>query len=178
MVGGYCCFGVFEIYKDDSFKDLLSVIINYALSINLSEIQVNFINNHQQYSKLNLSLFTLFDTLFEYHLDTLLQLNNRLFMSMLFTLENSMKNDDNSITTKVFSSLDNFLTFYILKVKKNSYSAKLINQHLSENQSLLPKILTKLFNFIIFEDYSNQWSISRVMLSLIVINPKVKIILI
>jgi hypothetical protein len=42
MVGGYCCFGVFEIYNDDSFKELLSIILNLALSINLNEIQVFF----------------------------------------------------------------------------------------------------------------------------------------
>jgi exportin-7 len=100
-------------------------------------------------------------------------LNNRLLINILLTLENSMNLDDNTITTKIFSALDNFLTTYINKSKKNSNTAKLINQHLSENQTYFPRILTKLFNFIIFEDYSNQWSISRVMISLIVINPKV-----
>lgn len=42
--------------------------------------------------------------------------------------------------------------------------------HLAAEPNLLPEILKTLFEIILFEDCSNQWSLSRPILSLILIN--------
>jgi hypothetical protein len=48
-----------------------------------------------------------------------------------------------------------------------------IEAHLRQQPHLLPEILKTLFEIILFEECSNQWSLSRPMLSLILINEAV-----
>ena len=40
-------------------------------------------------------------------------------------------------------------------------------------QGLFPELLKTLFEIILFEDCSNQWSLSRPMLSLILVNEQI-----
>ena len=42
--------------------------------------------------------------------------------------------------------------------------------HLRARPELLPAVLTTLFELVLFEDVSNQWSLSRPMLALILVN--------
>jgi hypothetical protein len=48
-----------------------------------------------------------------------------------------------------------------------------MQEHLRQQPALLPEILHSLFEIILFEENSNQWSLSRPMLSLILINEPV-----
>ena len=43
-------------------------------------------------------------------------------------------------------------------------------QHISQNQALFPEILQTLFEIALFEECFNQWSLSRPMLSLILMS--------
>jgi exportin-7 len=45
-----------------------------------------------------------------------------------------------------------------------------LQEHIRNHPNLLPEILKTLFEIILFEECSNQWSLSRPMLSLILIN--------
>jgi exportin-7 len=49
-----------------------------------------------------------------------------------------------------------------------------MQEHLRQQPALLPEILRSLFEIILFEENSNQWSLSRPMLSLILINEPVR----
>lgn len=42
--------------------------------------------------------------------------------------------------------------------------------HLRTRPELLPAVLTTLFELVLFEDVGNQWSLSRPMLALILVN--------
>lgn len=42
-------------------------------------------------------------------------------------------------------------------------------EHLSASPGLLPELLRSLFDLVLFEEHSNQWSLSRPMLSLILV---------
>lgn len=48
-----------------------------------------------------------------------------------------------------------------------------MQEHLRSQPALLQEILKSLFEVILFEENSNQWSLSRPMLSLILINEPV-----
>jgi exportin-7 len=45
-----------------------------------------------------------------------------------------------------------------------------VKAHIDNNPTLLPEVLRTLFEVTLFEECSNQWSLSRPMLSLILIN--------
>jgi exportin-7 len=51
--------------------------------------------------------------------------------------------------------------------------AQEMQEHLRQAPGLLPEILKSLFEIILFEENSNQWSLSRPMLSLILVNEQV-----
>lgn len=46
-------------------------------------------------------------------------------------------------------------------------------KHLSQRPELFPGLLTTLFEVMLFDDCTNQWSLSRPMLSLILINEQI-----
>lgn len=48
-----------------------------------------------------------------------------------------------------------------------------MQEHIRAQPGLLPEILKSLFEIILFEECSNQWSLSRPMLSLILINEQI-----
>jgi exportin-7 len=50
-------------------------------------------------------------------------------------------------------------------------------RHIGEFPTLFPQILKTLFEIIIFEDAGNQWSLSRPILSLIMISEQVLVFL-
>lgn len=45
-----------------------------------------------------------------------------------------------------------------------------IANHVAQRPELFPQVLKTLFEIVLFEDCSNQWSLSRPMLSLILVN--------
>lgn len=50
---------------------------------------------------------------------------------------------------------------------------KVMAEHLQRRPDLLPGLLNTLFEVVLFEECSNQWSMSRPMLSLILINEQI-----
>ncbi len=50
-------------------------------------------------------------------------------------------------------------------------------EHLRQRPELLPTLLTTLFEIVLFDDCTNQWSLSRPMLSLILVNEQARPIL-
>ena len=50
---------------------------------------------------------------------------------------------------------------------------QIMAEHLQLRPDLLPGLLNTLFEVVLFEECSNQWSMSRPMLSLILINEQI-----
>lgn len=44
---------------------------------------------------------------------------------------------------------------------------------MQQRPELLPQLLTTLFELVLFEECNNQWSLSRPMLSLILVNEQI-----
>lgn len=112
------------------------------------------------------------ENLFQNHIETILQFPSPMFLKLVQSLEDGIKSDELSLSSQICGALDSLCTFYYERAKKNDQNAQLLQKHL-QNSNLFPRILAQLFNIVIFEECGNQWSISRTMLSLIVINPSV-----
>ena len=52
--------------------------------------------------------------------------------------------------------------------------AQAIGEHLRQRPELFPSILSTLFEIALFENCTNQWSLSRPMLPLILLNEQVR----
>ncbi|KAG0447142.1 hypothetical protein HPP92_028453 [Vanilla planifolia] len=78
---------------------------------------------------------------------------------------------------KCATAIDNLAGFYFNNItmaeSPPSQSALNLARHIVDCPNLFPEILKTLFELVLFEDTGNQWSLSRPMLSLILISEQV-----
>jgi exportin-7 len=163
LSGNYCNFGVFKLYNDNSLIKVLDVVIRLALTIPLEDVIA--------YTKLCKSYFGLLEILFSNHTEMIVSVETPIFLKLLASLEEGIKLEDLGLSSQICAALDHLCTYYYTQVKKNTPQAQLLQKHLKQNQDVFPRILAQFFNMIMFQECGNQWSLSRTMLSLIVINP-------
>ncbi|KAL8529319.1 hypothetical protein ACS0TY_006656 [Phlomoides rotata] len=171
LAGNYVNFGVFELYGDRALADALDIALKMTLSIPLADILA--------YRKLTRAYFAFVDVLFSSHLLFTLSLDTRTFMHIVGSLESGLKGLDSGISSQCASAIDNLAAFYFNHITMGeaptSPAAVNLARHIAECPALLPEILKTLFEIVLFEDCNNQWSLSRPMLSLILINEQVVI---
>ncbi|THU47492.1 hypothetical protein C4D60_Mb09t16100 [Musa balbisiana] len=98
--------------------------------------------------------FAFMEVLFSNHISFILNLGTNTFLNIIGSLEAGLKGLDTGISSQIrlcASAVDNLATFYF--------------NHITSGE-----ILRTLFEIILFEDCGNQWSLSRPMLSLILLN--------
>ncbi|KAL3829837.1 hypothetical protein ACJIZ3_018639 [Penstemon smallii] len=166
LAGNYVNFGVFELYGDRALADALDIALKMTLSIPLADILA--------YRKLTKAYFAFVEVLFNSHLVFVLSLDTHTFMHIVGSLESGLKGLDAGISSQCASAIDNLAAFYFNNITMGeaptSPTAVNLARHIADCPALLPEILKTLFEIVLFEDCSNQWSLSRPMLSLVLIN--------
>ncbi|MEW5298899.1 MAG: hypothetical protein WDW36_001972 [Sanguina aurantia] len=177
MSGGYVNFGVFELYGDPALKDALDVSLALVLSMALSDILA--------YRKVGKSYYALLEVLAHNHTATLACQDTPTFTFLLSSLEAGLKSLDVATSSSCASAVDNLAAFFFrhcISGTADSASssngvppkgAREIAEHVRQQPSLFPELLKTLFELVLFEECSNQWSLSRPMLSLILINESI-----
>lgn len=169
LAGNYVNFGVFELYGDRALADALDIALKMTLSAPLADILA--------YRKLTRAYFAFLEVLFNSHIAFILNLDSNTFMHVVGSLESGLKGLDSSISSQCASAIDNLAAFYFYNITMGEAptSPHAINlaRHIVECPTLFPEILKTLFEIVLFEDCSNQWSLSRPMLSLILINEQI-----
>ncbi|KAI4356227.1 hypothetical protein L6164_000266 [Bauhinia variegata] len=169
LAGNYVNFGVFELYGDRALSDALDAVLKMILSITLSDILA--------YRKLTKAYFAFLEVLFNSHITFILNLDTNTFMHIVGSLESGLKGLDTSISSQCASAVDYLAAFYFNNITlgeaPNLPAAVNLARHIAECPNLFPEILKTLFEIILFEDCGNQWSLSRPMLSLILISEQI-----
>jgi exportin-7 len=92
--------------------------------------------------------------------------------SQVCSLEAGLKSLDVSLSSQCAAALDNLAAFACTHqplAEQSPPAAHALQKHLQEKPALFSDLLRTLFEIILFEDCSNQWSLSRPMLSLILL---------
>ncbi|CAL9754211.1 unnamed protein product [Musa acuminata subsp. burmannicoides] len=169
MTGNYVNFGVFELYGDRALADVLDISLKMILSISLSDILA--------YQKLTKAYFAYMEVLFGNHISFILTLDTNTFMHIIASLESGLKGLDAGISSQCASAIDNLASFYFNNITVGemppSPATMSLAWHVVECPNLFAEILKTLFEIVLFEDCGNQWSLSRPMLSLILISEQV-----
>ncbi|GAM20910.1 hypothetical protein SAMD00019534_040850 [Acytostelium subglobosum LB1] len=164
LTGNYCNFGAFEYFGDKSFHNLLDMTMQLLVSVTMDEIM-----NFPKVSKIYMQWM---EALCSSHTQTIIELNSNYFALIMYSILRGIDSQEISISTQVCVSLDKIITLcYQHTKKKDSLLLKTVHNHLTENPTLLPQIVDKLFNVIIFEDNLNQWSVSKPLLGCVVFVP-------
>ncbi|XP_061996319.1 uncharacterized protein LOC133714255 isoform X1 [Rosa rugosa] len=169
LAGNYVNFGVFELYGDRALSDALDIALKLALSIPLADILA--------FRKLTRAYFAFLEVLFNSHIVYILNLDTSTFMHIVGSLESGLKGLDTSISSQCASAVDNLAAFYFNNITMGEAptlpTAVNLARHIADCPNLFPEILKTLFEIVLFEDCGNQWSLSRPMLSLILISEQI-----
>ncbi|MBA0696839.1 hypothetical protein Goari_003362, partial [Gossypium aridum] len=166
LAGNYVNFGVFELYGDRALSDALDIALKMTLSIPLADILA--------FRKLTRAYFSFLEVLFNSHINFILNLDAATFMHIVGSLESGLKGLDINISSQCAAAVDNLAALYFNNITMGeaptSPASVKLAQHIADCPSLFPQILKTLFEIVLFEDCGNQWSLSRPMLSLILIS--------
>ncbi|TYJ15852.1 hypothetical protein E1A91_A10G211000v1 [Gossypium mustelinum] len=169
LAGNYVNFGVFELYGDRALSDALDIALKMTLSIPLADILA--------FRKLTRAYFSFLEVLFNSHINFILNLDAATFMHIVGSLESGLKGLDINISSQCAAAVDNLAAFYFNNITMGeaptSPASVKLAQHIADCPSLFPQILKTLFEIVLFEDCGNQWSLSRPMLSLILISEQI-----
>lgn len=138
------------------------------------------VNGFQQndliiYSKLSQSYYALLETLTADHISFIAMLEPNIFMYILQTISDGLTSLDSSISTFCSSALDHIVTYLFKMLRSKSSPMSLsaptkLMQFYQQQPTILQQVLNTVINIIVFEDCRNQWSMSRPLLGLILLN--------
>ncbi|XP_028183222.1 exportin-7-A-like isoform X3 [Glycine soja] len=165
LSGNFVNFGIFELYGDRALVDALDITVKIILSIPLADIFA--------FRKVAAAYFAFSESLFSCHLSFVLSLDKTTFMLVVGSLESGLK-DSEKISSQCASAIDNLATFYFTHVtvgeSVTSPAALNLAGLLSDCAELFSRILRTLFEVVIFENRGNHWTLSRAILSMILIS--------
>lgn len=167
LSGNYVNFGVFELYGDPALRDALNMCLKMALSVPLHDILA--------YRKVAKAYFALVDVLCHNHAGAVAK-DLATFSFIVASLDAGLKSIDVSVSSQCAAALDSLAGHYFKHMPSGedpSPSGAAIAEHLRQQPDLFPRALSTLFEIVLFEDCTNQWSLSRPMLSLILVTEPV-----
>ncbi|XP_078494351.1 exportin-7-A isoform X2 [Ciona intestinalis] len=186
LSGGYVNFGVFRLYNDPTLEDALNVFVKLVMSVQ---------SNHLlEYPKLSSAYHTLLELVVQDHMSFICSLPSTIIYHILSTVTDGLAGLDTVICTCCCAALDHVVT-YLFRIgsrtpglTNGTISVTSVNttkrqrdevdrnrdQHflqvMMERPDILRQALSTVLHTIMFEDCRNQWSMSRPLLGLILLN--------
>jgi len=172
LCGSYVNFGVFRLYGDEALDNALNTFVKLLLSIPQTDLL--------DYPKLSQTYYVLLECLAQDHMAFLATLEPQVFLYILASISEGLQALDTMVCTGCCATLDHIVTYLFKKVTNKGKKSRNSNQTSPDNDSLVtvvkmrPEILQQMLqtvlNIIMFEDCRNQWSMSRPLLGLILLN--------
>ncbi|XP_046909071.2 ran-binding protein 16 [Dermatophagoides farinae] len=162
LSGSYVNFGVFELYGDTALKDALNTFIKLILSISITDIL--------EYPKLSQSYYVLLECIAQDHMKFLANLEPTVFLYIISSISEGLNSLDN-VCTSCCSALDHIVSYIFKEIsKQNKKKSYEVNCLMELKPEIFQQMLSTIMNIIMFEDCRNQWSMSRPLLGLILLN--------
>merc|ERR1719342_1114749 len=178
LCGSYVNFGVFRLYGDEALDNALNIFVKLLLSIPQSDLL--------DYPKLSQTYYVLLECLAQDHMSFLATMEPQVFLYILSSISEGLTAlggnlnyfTDTMVCTGCCATLDHIVTYLFKQVMMKGKVRR--GQMLPDNDALVqviklrPEILQQMLqtvlNIIMFEDCRNQWSMSRPLLGLILLN--------
>ncbi|KFO89944.1 Exportin-7, partial [Buceros rhinoceros silvestris] len=175
LSGSYVNFGVFRLYGDDALDNALQTFIKLLLSIPHSDLL--------DYPKLSQSYYSLLEVLTQDHMNFIASLEPHVIMYILSSISEGLTALDTMVCTGCCSCLDHIVTYLFKQLSRSTKkrTTPLTQESdrflhiMQQHPEMIQQMLSTVLNIIIFEDCRNQWSMSRPLLGLILLNEKVSI---
>ncbi|KAL1919827.1 uncharacterized protein VTP21DRAFT_1758 [Calcarisporiella thermophila] len=187
LSGRYVSFGVFSLYGDTAFEAALNTFFEMMLSTPLADMMA--------FPKLARSFYALLDVFSNEHMMSIADPGSMAFLYIMQALAEGVRSLDTQIATDSCNALDHLCTFLIqqswqqgLLSPPSSGSQPLSGASIArrrarqsatphwlwtrvmENASVLPYMLSTVFGTVLFEEQQIQWSLSRPLYVLYILN--------
>ncbi|XP_046385116.1 exportin-7 isoform X2 [Ischnura elegans] len=183
LCGNYVNFGVFRLYGDEALDNALNTFVKLLLSISQADLL--------DYPKLSQTYYVLLECLAQDHMSFLATLEPTVFLYILSSISEGLTAlganlnafTDTMVCTGCCATLDHIVTYLFRQLtqkgKKNRRGGRgvaggaggdMFLHTLELNPDILRQILSTVLNVIMYEDCRNQWSMSRPLLGLILLN--------
>ncbi|XP_064599682.1 exportin-7-like [Liolophura sinensis] len=170
LCGNYVNFGVFRLYGDDALDNALGMFVKLLLSISQTDLL--------DYPKLSQNYYGLLECLAQDHMTFVSNLEAPVFLYILSTISEGLTALDTMVCTGCCAILDNIITYLFRRLtqkKKKRHPHSITDSEpflriLELHPEILQQMLSTVLNIIMFEDCRNQWSMSRPLLGLILLN--------
>jgi exportin-7 len=166
LSGNYVNFGVMTLYGDTALILALDASLTLLLSLESMDDALT-------YPKLSLSYFAMLELMFNDHMSYMAQKDNGTFMKILEVLVGGLQ-CDTPISTLAAQTIDHITSDLVLHRDASSNSVEeeqtvgSLRMHVMSNPRLLPDLLAKLFELLLFGTLGNHWAVTRPVLSLLI----------
>ncbi|XP_005376380.1 PREDICTED: ran-binding protein 17 isoform X1 [Chinchilla lanigera] len=174
LCGNYVSFGVFKLYRDNHFDNVLQAFVKMLLSVSHSDLL--------QYRKLSQSYYPLLECLTQDHMSFIANLEPAVLLYVLTSMSEGLTSLDTVVSSSCCTSLDYIVTYLFkhiakegkkpLRCREATQAGQRLLHFMQQNPDVLQQMMSVLMNTIVFEDCRNQWSVSRPLLGLILLNEK------
>ncbi|MBZ3891589.1 Ran-binding protein 17 [Sciurus carolinensis] len=174
LCGNYVSFGVFKLYGDNHFDNVLQAFVKMLLSVSHSDLL--------QYRKLSQSYYPLLECLTQDHMSFITNLEPPVLLYVLTSISEGLTTLDTVVSSSCCTSLDHIVTYLFkhiakegkkpLRCREAAQAGQRLLHFMQQNPDVLQQMMSVLMNTIVFEDCRNQWSVSRPLLGLILLNEK------
>ncbi|XP_077922989.1 ran-binding protein 17 isoform X3 [Halichoerus grypus] len=174
LCGNYVSFGVFKLYGDNHFDNVLQAFVKMLLSVCHSDLL--------QYRKLSQSYYPLLECLTQDHMSFITNLEPPVLLYVLTSISEGLTTLDAAVSSSCCASSDYIVTYLFkhiaeegkkpLRCREATQAGQRLLHFMQQNPDVLQQMMSVLMNTIVFEDCRNQWSVSRPLLGLILLNEK------
>ncbi|XP_006864910.1 PREDICTED: ran-binding protein 17 [Chrysochloris asiatica] len=174
LCGNYVSFGVFKLYGDNHFDSVLQAFVKMLLSVSHCDLL--------QYRKLSQSYYPLLECLTQDHMHFITNLEPPVLLYVLTSISEGLTSLDTVVSSSCCTSLDYIVTYLFkhiakegkkpLRCRETSQAGQRLLHFMQQNPDVLQQMISVLMSTIIFEDCRNQWSVSRPLLGLLLLNEK------
>ncbi|PAV59328.1 hypothetical protein WR25_15667 [Diploscapter pachys] len=173
LVGQYIPFGVFHLYGDSCLNDVLQTIINLFVMIPEDELLT--------YTKIAQNFYSLLEHLVQDNMVFVSNLDEKIFVTLVRAIHNGIASLDSMIITSACATLDTILTYIFRRLTRttpiqNNLTKEVEGDNIliavKNNSNIMAELLRSFFHIIIFSEVKCQWSMSRPMLGLILMQPE------
>lgn len=170
LSGNFINFAIFQLYEDKALDNSLKMFVRMLLSMS----DINFL----QYPKLSAIYYNLLECLAGEHIHFLANLDVSVFVFILQTIAQGLMSADSNISTSCCCTLDLIVTFMYKKIsrqkknKRRSLEPPVSDSFLQlphTNTPLFNQMLTGMMTTVIYDELRNQWSLSRPLIGLILL---------
>uniref|UniRef100_A0A8R1HPD2 Exportin-7/Ran-binding protein 17 TPR repeats domain-containing protein n=1 Tax=Caenorhabditis japonica TaxID=281687 RepID=A0A8R1HPD2_CAEJA len=174
LIGAYVPFGVFRLYGDSCLQDALTTFVKLFMSIPPDDFH--------SYTKIAQNHYNLLEHVVQDNMPFVTNLSVDVFCALLRSIHSGMSSADAIVITSACSSLDTILNYLYRRLTRSTPPTNKVGMDpegdniliaVKQHPEILAKMLQAVITLMMFGEVKCQWSLSRPLLGLILIQEDV-----